>query len=128
MKVFLSAISLFLSFAPPLFSETEQAEANRFAALIEKENTLLVDVRTPDETRQEKIEGAIEFDFYADDFAQKVLQLPKDKTLLLYCRSGNRSGQAAQLLESKGYDQLVNLEGGIKAWKEANLPIVNDED
>ncbi len=127
MKSITAALLSFFLLNASLNAAIEQATPSEFAALIEKGNTVLVDVRTPAETKQEKLAGALEFDFLADDFAQQIESLPKDKTVLLYCRSGNRSGKAAKLLESKGYQKLVNLDGGIKAWKAADLPLATEE-
>ncbi len=80
---------------------------------------ILLDVRTPEEYKEEHIKGAIQIDIKADNFKEKALkQLPKEKTIMVYCRSGRRSAQAANILTAEGYI-VFNLEGGIKAWKEA---------
>lgn len=122
MKRYLLLITLFVAhFAT---ADIEQVNTNRFAELIESPDTLLIDFRTPGEIAQGKIPNALEIDFTAKDIAAKLADLPKDKTLLLYCRSGNRSGQAAKRLDALGYPKLVNLEGGIIAWQKANLPVV----
>lgn len=120
-KFFASMLAIF--FPAVLSANVEQADPARFAELIASEDTLLIDVRTPGEVDEAKIPDALEIDFYSDDFAEKIAKLPKDKTLLLYCRSGNRSGQTAKRLEDQGYTKLVNLAGGINAWKAANLPL-----
>ncbi|EDY84428.1 rhodanese-like domain protein [Verrucomicrobiia bacterium DG1235] len=104
-------------------AETEQANASRFAKLIEAEDTLLIDFRTPNEIAQGKIPNALEIDFFSKELSAKLAELPKDKKLLLYCRSGNRSSKAAKLLDEKGYKDLVNLVGGIGAWQAADLPM-----
>ncbi len=111
--------------AATLSADIQQASPQQFAALIGTEDTLLIDVRTPAETKEAKLGNAQELDFNAKGFAEKLLELPRDKTLLIYCRSGNRSGQAAAFLESKGYTRIVNLTGGIIAWKAAKLPVVS---
>lgn len=128
MRKFCQLLCLFSLLIPTLQAEVEQAEPKAFAALIETEDTVLVDVRTPGETAIEKLTGAMELDFYAGDFAAKILTLPREKTLLLYCRSGNRSGKAAAFLESNGYQNLVNLGGGIIAWKAAKMPVTSKKE
>lgn len=85
-------------------------------AMSEQENTVLLDVRTPAEVAEGVIEGAIALDFFANDFQAKVNALDKNKNYFVYCRSGNRSGQACQLMDQLGFKSLVNLEGGILAW------------
>ncbi|WMX16357.1 MULTISPECIES: rhodanese-like domain-containing protein [unclassified Aureispira] len=85
-------------------------------AMAENDNVVLLDVRTPGEVAQGKIEGAVAIDFFADDFQTQVSALDKDKNYFVYCRSGQRSGQACQLMHQLGFQSLVNLEGGILAW------------
>lgn len=80
------------------------------------ENAVLVDVRTPNEIADGKIEGALEFDFYADDFKSKIVELDKDKEYFMYCRSGNRSGQASKFMVKNGFTKVYNLKGGYMAW------------
>jgi phage shock protein E len=53
----------------------------------------------------------------------RLAEIPKDKTVVLTCRSGNRSGQAADFLRQQGYTKVHNMEGGIVAWQQAGLPI-----
>jgi len=87
-------------------------------------NCILLDVRTLDEYKEEHLKGAILIDIKAGNFKEKALkQLPKEKTIMVYCRSGRRSVQAADILTAEGY-MVFNLEGGIKAWKEAGKETV----
>lgn len=78
---------------------------------------ILLDVRTPEETAEGKIAAdCAEIDFEASDFEAKIDKLDKDKTYLIYCRSGNRSSQASALMAEKGFKHLYNLDGGYTAW------------
>lgn len=86
-------------------------------SMAEQENVVLLDVRTPGEVAEGKIEGAIAIDFFANDFQTKVNALDKDKNYFVYCRSGQRSGQACQMMDQLGFKSLVNLDGGFLAWK-----------
>lgn len=89
----------------------------------------LLDVRTPEEFAEGHIPGAINVDVMEGDFLQKaVAAIPDSKDVALYCRSGRRSADAAELLKGKGYN-VTDLEGGILAWEEALLPVTaNDTD
>jgi rhodanese-related sulfurtransferase len=89
------------------------AEAN---ALIAVNEVVVVDVRTPEEIADGKLDGALEIDFNGDNFLAEFQKLDKDKTYLLYCRSGNRSGQAMDLLAKNGYNKLYNMLGGYTKW------------
>jgi rhodanese-related sulfurtransferase len=81
---------------------------------------LLVDVRTPEEFRSGHIAGAT--NIALQDLPQKMASLPKDKPIVLYCRSGARSSNAAQMLTKAGFDNVVDL-GGIITWQAQGLPV-----
>lgn len=88
------------------------------------DDCVLVDVRTPAEYKEGHLKGAINIDVKDSvNFMKNALaQLPKDKTVMVYCRSGRRSANAAGMLAAEGY-VVFNLEGGILAWKEAGKEI-----
>ena len=98
--------------------------AEEFAQYITEEGVQLLDVRTPEEYAEGHLEGAVLVDFKADGFVEKAeAQLQKDKPVALYCRGGRRSHSAAELLYKAGFQQLVELQGGITAWNEAGKPV-----
>ncbi|TXF88208.1 rhodanese-like domain-containing protein [Neolewinella aurantiaca] len=99
----------------PAYQDISPAE---FAGRIGGKNTILIDVRTPAETAGGIIEGAIEIDYRSPDFEQKISELDPDKTFLVYCASGGRSGKACEKLSELGASKLYNLKGGYAAWKE----------
>lgn len=83
----------------------------------------LLDVRTPQEYAEGHIDGALNINVQSDDFQQIAeKELSKDSTILVYCRSGRRSMDAAEILTSLGY-KVINLKGGIIEWKEDGLPV-----
>ena len=87
-----------------------------FAEIIQDSNVVLLDVRTPSEYQAGHIPGAILIDVTQADFLPKCKQqLPIDKTIALYCRSGNRSKKAAQLLSQENY-KVVELNTGFNSW------------
>lgn len=84
---------------------------------MEKEQAVLLDVRTPEEVAAGVIAGTSLFaDIKSPDFEQKIAALDKNKAYIVYCRSGARSSQAAQYMLSKGFTRIYNLEGGILNW------------
>lgn len=87
------------------------------SAIDSTQNAVVLDVRTPAEIAAGKIEGALELDFFAADFANKILELDKSKAYFVYCRSGNRSGQACAFMAQNGFAKPVNLQGGMMAWE-----------
>ena len=104
----------------------EDADVETFANLIESENVILLDVRTPQEYNEGHIAGAINIDQAQGDFINKVeKQLSKDKTIAIYCRSGRRSANAARIMADEGF-KCVNLKGGIVAWQNSKKPVTTD--
>ena len=84
---------------------------------------VVLDIRTPEEFRDGHLPGARNLDFFAPDFRQQLEALArKDVPILLYCRSGNRSGQAMRLLRQWGRDDVLHLADGFRAWRAADLP------
>ena len=85
-------------------------------------NFLILDVRTPEEFLGEYIENAINLDYYSDTFRNDLKKLGKDKTYLMYCRSGNRSGSALNIMKELDFREVYNMLGGIIKWKSEGLP------
>lgn len=101
--------------------------APEFNKEIKADTVQLLDVRTPGEYAEGHIEGALNIDVHSDDFRRMAeKELSKDSTVLVYCRSGRRSMDAAEILVLLGY-KVVNLKGGIIEWKEDGLPVTAEE-
>lgn len=88
------------------------------AELTEIQDTdyILVDVRTREEYESGHIKDAIHFDFYSELFQKEILSLDKSSSIVLYCRTQNRSAKTANYLKENGYKEIAVLEGGISAW------------
>jgi len=82
---------------------------------------LVVDVRTPSEYAQGHVPGAINVPH--DQIAAHLAELPKDKDVVLYCRSGRRSALAAEALRASGYSRLLQLEGDMSGWLDQGRPV-----
>jgi phage shock protein E len=85
---------------------------------------VILDIRTPEEYDQGIIEGAINIDFYEPTFASDLDALDKDAHYVVYCRSGNRSGQAMGTFGDLGFTNVTEIDGGIADWYETGLPVV----
>jgi phage shock protein E len=88
----------------------------------EKDNVLLLDVRTPPEHVQVRIPNSLLIPL--DELRFAYANLPKDKKIIVYCRSGERSAFATYLLRHFGYE-AYNLAGGILTWsyeRESGMP------
>ena len=87
------------------------------------DDLVILDVRTKEEFDTGHLEGAAMIDFYSHDFADQLAELDRDVPYLIYCRSGNRSGQATSLMQELGFTDVADVDGGITAWAEAGLPV-----
>lgn len=86
-------------------------------------NFVLLDVRTPGEYEESHIEGSILINYQAPDFRDKIQKLSKDKTYLVYCRSGMRAAACIDIMMEKGFQKLHNVVGGIMGWENCGLPV-----
>lgn len=82
---------------------------------------VVLDVRTPEEFEEGRLPDATLVDFYADDFVEQIQALPRETPYLVYCRSGNRSGKTARLMDQLGFTDVTDVDGGMLAWGEAGL-------
>lgn len=82
---------------------------------------LLLDVRTPEEFAAGHIAGAVNIPY--DQVASRLEEIPKDKEVVLYCKSGRRSGMAAETLAVNGYTKLGHLDGDMQGWTAAGRPV-----
>jgi thioredoxin len=96
-------------------------------AMSAESDAQILDVRTIDEFQNGHIEGAINADVNSAAFQQIASDLNKDKTVFVYCLSGARSASAAGMLKEMGFKSIVNLTGGMLAWRSANLPVATGE-
>jgi len=86
-------------------------------SILEDNNTVILDVRTPDEWAEGIIENSIMINILdPQSFMLEIEKLDKNKNYYVYCRSGARSGQACQVMNSIGINVANNLSGGILEW------------
>ncbi len=96
------------------------------AAIAGSDSVVVLDVRTPAEYAEGHLaESDLLLDFNAGEFAASVADLDPDAEYFVYCRSGNRSGQAVAIMRDLGFERVWDLDGGILAWDAAGLPIDN---
>lgn len=84
---------------------------------------VLLDVRTPSEFKGGHVKGARNLDVTSSGFAKGLGSLPKDRPVLLYCRSGHRSSMALSQMKAHGFTQVRHLAGGFSAWQGAGFPV-----
>lgn len=101
----------------------ELLDAKSFSEKIHnKEEVQLVDVRTPEEFKEQHIDNATNINWNDADFEQQVSNLDKSKPVYVYCKSGGRSAKATAKLSEMGFTNVYELDGGILSWNEAKMP------
>ena len=125
MKKYFSLLvfSLVIVLSPSCSAQSESegkggdVEVTQAKDLIEaKKITTIIDVRTPGEVKQGKIEGSVNININDADFKEKIEALPKDQSYLVYCKSGGRSARAAKIMTEMGFVAVYNMKGGDGAW------------
>jgi SulP family sulfate permease len=102
-----------------------QVPPDEFQTLMAEPDVLLLDVREPSEHRRAHIPGAQLLPLR--ELIKSAADLPRDRLLLLACRSGRRAARALFVLEDLGYERIAGLRGGILAWRAARLPVDVEE-
>ncbi|KGO88559.1 hypothetical protein Q765_01230 [Flavobacterium rivuli WB 3.3-2 = DSM 21788] len=94
-----------------------------FAQKMEEDSGQVIDVRTPKEYKGGHIDGAVNLHVYDKNFDARLDSLDKNKTVYVYCKAGGRSAEAVESMKTKGFIHIVELDGGMDAWKEAGKPV-----
>ena len=130
MKYVLIFLLSFFAFHAEIEAQTIQKDSIQVLSLAEfekmsaKRKTKILDVRTPEEVAEGHLLGSSTVNFLSPDFSKEVQALNKNKTYLLYCRSGTRTRKAADAMQKIGFKHVYMLEGGINAWKDAGKEVV----
>jgi rhodanese-related sulfurtransferase len=126
--ILLLVLSFFLiGSAVPVFARLTSIGVKEAYELIQKHSGdpdfVILDVRTAGEYADGHLEKAQNIDFYADTFKSTLDGLDKNKTYLIYCRSGSRSGSTLGLMKELGFRNVYNMEGGFSKWQRT-YPVV----
>lgn len=108
-------------------SKVEKLDAKTFSERINAPDIQLLDVRTPGEFQDQHIDKATNINWNGANFEKEVAVLDKSKPVYVYCKSGGRSGQAANKLAEMGYTKIYELDGGMMKWNAAGLAKPNTE-
>jgi len=104
----------------------DEINAKDALKMVEEGTAIIIDVREPDEFHESHIPYAMSIPMSVIDGVFHHLTFPADKTLIFQCKSGGRSGRVCQYVETIPDIQnpIINLQGGITAWKEEGLTII----
>lgn len=127
MKKFIAVIStLLLVGCSTTMAGATNMNVSEFSNKITEAGVVLLDVRTPGEIAEGYIEGAQNIDFQSGNFENEIAVLDKNVTYAVYCRSGNRSGQAAKIMHDAGFHDVYNLDGGVIDWTSEGMMLVKN--
>ncbi|MEN6518156.1 MAG: rhodanese-like domain-containing protein [Methanospirillum sp.] len=104
--------------------QCREASPEECRRVIEEERGCRVlDVRTPAEFREGHLENAVNIDFYAPDFKERLEKLEKDRPYVVYCKKGARGAKAMEILRQAGFSRVYNVSGGYDNWASRSLPV-----
>ena len=117
----LALLMLVLLAVPALARDISVQDA---AALLQNppQGLVILDVRTPAEFREGHLPGAVNMDYFGGPFETQIQSLPKTAPVLLYCRTGNRSGSAYDVMTKAGIGNILHMHEGITKWQQLGLP------
>lgn len=119
MKKILTAMALIFSVTLGVTACATPAEPVAISA-----ETIIIDVRTPAEFATGYLEGALNIDVQSPDFAAKISELDPTASYFVYCRSGNRSGQAISQMRNMGFENTVNGGSVQEATDSSGIPVI----
>lgn len=113
-------LSLLSGYSCQQKSEVTPVTYEEITTVIVENNYPLIDVRSPEEFEEGALPGAVLIPLENTDFIERIQTFDTQQPIYLYCRSGNRSSRAAELLVRLGFTQVYNYTGGMEEWQEKN--------
>jgi rhodanese-related sulfurtransferase len=119
LGVLLLAVIGILALTPKATPSVEIPPAQAYAKL--QQGAFFLDVRTQEEWDQAHIKGSTLIPL--DELQNRLGELPRNKDIVVVCRSGNRSLKGAAILQQAGFKNVVSMSGGLQAWADMNYPL-----
>jgi rhodanese-related sulfurtransferase len=91
---------------------------------LKQEEIILIDVRTPQEFEQGHLENSVNINIADRSFKEEVGKLDRSEPVYVYCKVGGRSAKAASILREMGFEEVYDLEGGIRNWEKSGMKVV----
>jgi rhodanese-related sulfurtransferase len=110
---------------PPVIKNVSPVQADQvIRANKDNANYIIIDVRTPAEYAGGHLVKAVNIDYNASDFKDRVNLLDKNRTYLVYCQTANRSSSAVKVMAEVGFKDIYHMTGGIVEWQAEGLAVV----
>jgi rhodanese-related sulfurtransferase len=119
--LFFIAFSLGVACTPASTNASQIVTAEQVQALMGQPDTIILDVRTAGEYNNGHIPGALNIP--VQELAKRHSELDKEKLIVLYCRSGNRSASANRILKNAGFAKINNFKGSWRVWTAKKFPV-----
>ena len=97
--------------------------ADQLNKMIADQQPVVIDIRTPREFAAGHIAGAINIDYFADDFKRELAKLKRDNQYVLHCKSGSRSSRALVTMRELGFAEVVHFASGFDSWRDAGFAV-----
>jgi len=111
---------------PPGKTQYTDISVQQGKEMIDRGEVFILDVRTQEEYASGHLKGSTLLavqDIPKQELVEKLKEIPKDRKILVYCKSGRRSAQASGILAQNGFAQVYNMNGGITEWINAGYEV-----
>ncbi|WP_394689882.1 rhodanese-like domain-containing protein [Hoeflea sp.] len=95
-----------------------------YEALEADPSIVVLDIRTPFEFKRGHVEGAVNIDFYAKDFADRIMALDPARSYVMYCHAGGRSHALMRAFSQTEFKDVMHIPAGFSGWRRERLPFV----
>jgi rhodanese-related sulfurtransferase len=121
---FVMALAIFSFLQVASAADAKNITVDEAAKLLKTDtNVVVLDVRTPREFEAGHIKGATNINFNDKEFARRVAALDKNKTYIVHCTAGGRSAKACEQIKTMDFKNMLHMNQGFNAWKEAGKPV-----
>jgi len=120
-KVFMAVMIVCATWSLALAGARDITSRDAKALLEKNRNIFLLDVRTPQENSQARLQGTVLIPI--GEFERRISEVPKNKAILVYCAVGSRSKSVAEFLSQRGYKDVYNMTDGIVGWYRNGFPL-----
>lgn len=107
---------------PPEKAQYIDISAQQAKEMIDKGEVFILDVRTQEEYNAGHIRNSTLIP--VQDLSKRLNEVPRDRKILVYCRTGGRSAAASEILVNNGFTRIYNMKGGIMEWTKAGYEVV----
>jgi len=120
-KVVLAVVAVCMTWTLAFAAARDITSRDAKAIMDKNKNVFLLDVRTPQENSQGKLTGTVLIPI--NEFERRINEVPKNKTIIVYCAVGSRSKPVAEFLSQRGYKEVYNMTDGIVGWYRNGFPL-----